>query len=204
MITGIAKRLYLERKYDFEDQAHYFQLKIDAMTTSAKRAVFDTGLFGGGMVTLFMIMCAGIIGAAPSKCISGSDIEGAAKNSSVAQLQQPSWAPPPPATDHGGEKQDLWKQHICSMPCIDCNQLLIACTDLGAEGACILHKSRCNYVSNYTKREEYSLCEQQCDMDVIITKILAFASLITTTALKIHSTLLKIWEWKEVRLNKNS
>ena len=167
LITGIAKRLYLERKYDFEDQAHYFQLKIDAMTTSVKRGVFDTGLFGGGMVTLFMIICAGIIGAAPSKCIcSSSNVEsGAAKKSSVGQLQQQSsWtAPPPPATDHGGhEKQDVWKQHICSMPCIDCNQLLIACTDFGAEGACILHKSRCNYVSNYTKREEYSLCEPGC------------------------------------------
>ena len=36
---------------------------------------------------------------------------------------------------------DTWKQHICDMPCIDCNQLLIACSDYGAKGACILHQS---------------------------------------------------------------
>ena len=60
------------------------------------------------------------------------------------------------------KKQDVWKEHICSIPCIDCNQLLIACTNFSAEGACILYKSRCNYVGNYSKREEYSLCEPGC------------------------------------------
>ena len=57
---------------------------------------------------------------------------------------------------------DTWKEHICDMPCIDCNQLLIACTDYGAKGACILHQSRCSYLGDYQKRDEYSLCEPGC------------------------------------------
>ena len=57
---------------------------------------------------------------------------------------------------------DTWKEHICDMPCIDCNQLLIACTDYGAKGACILHQSRCSYLGDYQKRDEYSFCEPGC------------------------------------------
>ena len=57
---------------------------------------------------------------------------------------------------------DTWKEHICDMPCIDCNQLLIACADYGAKGACILHQSRCSYLGDYQKRDEYSLCEPGC------------------------------------------
>ena len=57
---------------------------------------------------------------------------------------------------------DTWKEHIWDMPCIDCNQLLIACTDYGAKGACILHQSRCSYLGDYQKRDEYSLCEPGC------------------------------------------
>ena len=68
---------------------------------------------------------------------------------------------PPPAM-LPPKKRDVWKEHICSMPCIDCNQLLIACTDFSSEGACILHKSRCSYSTNITKRQEYTLCEPGC------------------------------------------
>ena len=66
-------------------------------------------------------------------------------------------------TTKSEHRQDLWKFHLCQDHCLHYDNLLYACTDLNAEGACLLHSNRCQFVNaSPEQRQTLGICEPGC------------------------------------------
>eukprot|EP00112_Aurelia_sp_Birch-Aquarium-sp1_P015907 Seg3562.11 transcript_id=Seg3562.11/GoldUCD/mRNA.D3Y31 product="putative transposon-derived protein F54H12.3" protein_id=Seg3562.11/GoldUCD/D3Y31 len=59
------------------------------------------------------------------------------------------------------ELRDEWKEHICDSPCMNCHQLVLACAQFNAQGACTLYNNRCHNMSEAARRE-HNVCEPGC------------------------------------------